>query len=80
MNELKELVLFYKQQYSDIQLESLQRQLKVNRLSETVNRLSTHLDSINAQRQAEMEEAKKEQVKKEQAKKEQAKKKTKTAK
>lgn len=75
INELKELVLFYKQQYSDVQLESLQRQLKVNRLSETVNKLSTHLDSINAQRQAEMEEAKKEQVKQEQAKK-----KTKTAK
>lgn len=64
MNELKELVLFYKQQYSDIQLESLQRQLKINRLSDTVNRLSTHLDSINAERQAEMEKAKEEQAKK----------------
>lgn len=64
MNELKELVLFYKQQYSDIQLESLQRQLKINRLSDTVNRLSNHLDSINAAQQQAVVETKKEEVKK----------------
>ena len=64
MNELKELVLFYKQQYSDIQLESLQRQLKINRLSDTVNRLSNHLDSINSAQQQAVVETKKEEVKK----------------
>ena len=49
--ELKELVLFYNRKCAELELQSLERQLKINRLSDTVSKLTVHLDAMNAPRQ-----------------------------
>jgi hypothetical protein len=54
INELKELVLFYNKKCAELELQSLERQLKVNRLSDTVSKLTVHLEAMNAPRQPEV--------------------------
>jgi hypothetical protein len=54
INELKELILFYNKKCAELELQSLERQLKVNRLSDTVKKLTVHLEAMNAPRQPEV--------------------------
>jgi hypothetical protein len=54
INELKELVLFYNRKCAELELQSLERQLKINRLSDTISRLTVHLEAMNAPRQPEV--------------------------
>jgi hypothetical protein len=51
ISELKELVLFYNKKCADVELQALERQLKINRLTDTVSKLTVHLEAMNAPRQ-----------------------------
>jgi hypothetical protein len=51
INELKELILFYNRKCAELELQSLERQLKINRLSNTVNSLNSMVEAMNAPRQ-----------------------------
>ena len=51
INELQHLVLFYNKKCAEIELQSLERQLKINRLSNTVDKLTAHIEQVKSIKQ-----------------------------